>query len=149
MSLLYTTFSGTYVRTVRTGSYAHDFKSRKSEVGIEDPPRLSYVPGFEIVASAESRKRVHEEEKNKTKQKTKKIGRKLGRGRALPLSFFLPRQLSACLSLWPLPHSFMSSPLSLLSESLKQVRVVSICKRCIMHACKLHRTARIRNAMKV
>ena len=65
MSLLYTTFSGTYVRTVRTGSYAHDFKSRKSEVGIEDPPRLSYVPGSEIVASAESRKRVHEEEKNK------------------------------------------------------------------------------------
>ena len=41
---------------------------RKSEVGIEDPPRLSYVPGSEIVASAESRKCVHE--KNK-KQKTK------------------------------------------------------------------------------
>ena len=72
------------MRTVRTGSYAprpdHDFESRKSEVGIEDPPRLSYVPGSEIVASAESRKRVHEEKKNnKTKQKTKKIGRKLGR----------------------------------------------------------------------
>ena len=134
------------MRTVRTGSYAprpdHDFGSRKSEVGIEDPPRLSYVPGSEKVASAESRKRVHEKKikQNKTKQNKKKIGRKLGRGRAPPFSFFLapPPQLFACLSLWPLPHSFMSSPLSLLSGSLKQVRVVSIYKRCIMHACKLH-----------
>ena len=62
------------MRTVRTGSYAprpdHDFESRKSEVGIEDPPRLSYVPGSEIVASAESRKRVHEEKKT-TKQNKK------------------------------------------------------------------------------
>ena len=62
------------MRTVRTGNYAprpdHDFESRKSEVGIEDPPRLSYVPGSEIVASAESRKRVHEEKKT-TKQNKK------------------------------------------------------------------------------
>ena len=131
------------MRTVRTGSYAprpdHDFGSRKSEVGIEDPPRLSYVPGSEIVASAESRKRVHEEKKKQqNKTKNKKDREETRERRALPLSFFLPRQLLAYLSLWPLPHSFMSSPLSLLSESLKQVRMVSICKRCIMYACKLH-----------
>ena len=42
--------------------------------------------------------------KTKTNKQTKKIGRKLGRGRALPFSFFLPRQLFACLSLWRLPR---------------------------------------------
>ena len=137
ISLLYTTFSGTYVRD-RASSSATPLL-RKSEVGR---PSSAFVcsrlreSSVRWIEKARTWKKIKQ---NKTKQKQK--NREETRERKGP-SFFLfscpPPQLFACLSLWPLPHSFMSSPLSLLSGSLKQVRVVSICKRCIMHACKLH-----------
>ena len=91
ISLLCTTFSGTYVRTVRQVSYApaSEFGNRKSEDSssafVCSRLRESSVRWIE---KARAWKKI-KQNKTKTKQ-NKKIGRKLGRGRALPFSFFLP-----------------------------------------------------------